>query len=397
MRQFYRSFALCAVLLAALLLSGCGRAAGEQMVESPEPVSTATSGGSSRSNLEATLWVPATLPDGDAVPLEFTLTNHTEAGLYLLNWFTPFEGLGGKIFEVKRDGQPIPYRGPEAARADPTPEAYIYLEAGASESTAVDLAQAYDFSEAGEYTIAFLSPRVSHLAKTKDQMATSVDELGPVQIPSNRVTLRIASSSDAPVRRTRAEAAELIRRHLERQKPKLNPDVRLPLEELPLHEAWDYLRVQLFRITDGPLANESFLIGGDTVLPLGTAARGRGLTSLRIGDLDQDGSAELFFTYAFGSGIRQSRIGMYAPAYGTDRTFEAETGYLGDLGLVKEGMSTVQVRVLDPDGRTMTLRYLDTLGHLAIEQHDGRVELVLQVAEGLPEDVSQKLFDLAQL
>jgi hypothetical protein len=331
------------------------------------------------------------------VPLEFTLTNHTGAGLYLLNWFTPVEGLGGEIFEVRRDGQSIPYRGPLAARADPTPEAYIYLEAGGSASTAVDLAQAYDFSQPGEYSITFLSPRVSHVARTKGEMATSVDELGPVQISSNRVRLKVASSSDAPVRRTRAEAAKLIRQHLERQKPKLNPDVRLPLEEFPLHEAWDYLRVQLFRITDGPFANESFLIGGDTVLPLGTATGGRGLTSLKTGDLDQDGRAELFFTYAFGSGIHQSRIGMYAPAYSTDRTFEAGTGYLGDLGLVKEGMSTVQVRVLDPEDATMTLRYLDTLGRLTIEEQDGRVELVLQVADGLPEDVSQNLFDAAQL
>ena len=397
MKRFHQPYAFCAFLLAATLLSGCGWATEGNIPVVTDPDPTATLESPTQSDLEAVLWVPATLPDGDSVPLEFTLINHTEAGLYVLNWFTPFEGLGGMIFNVEHDGQPVPYRGPLAVRADPTPDAYVYLDAGASVSATVDLAAAHDFSEPGEYTIAFLSPKLSHLANTEDQMATSVDDLGPVQIPSNQVSLRIASSSESPVRRTRAEATDMIRDHLQSQKPKLNPDVRLPLEEFPLPETWDTLRVQLFRITDGPFMNESFLISGDSVLPLGTAVGGRGLTSLQIGDLDRDGSAELLFTYTFGSGIHQSRIGMYAPAYGKDRTFEAETGYLGDLGLFKEGMSTVGVRVLEPDDATMTLRYLDTLGHLTIEQHHGQVELVLQLAEDLPDDVGQNILDLAQL
>jgi hypothetical protein len=127
---------------------------------------------------------------------------------------------------------------------------------------------------------------------------------------------------------------------------------------------------------------------------MGTAVGGHGLTSLELSDLDQDGHAELLFTYSFGSGIHQSRIGMYAPAYGKDRIIEAETGYLGDLGLFKEGPSTVGVRVVDPDAAAMTIHYLDTLGYLAIEQHKDQVALLLQVAEDLPDDLRQKVFDL---
>jgi hypothetical protein len=48
---------------------------------------------------------------------------------------------------------------------------------------------------------------------------------------------------------------------------------------------------------------------------------------------------EPLFTYAFGSGLHQSRIGMYAPANGPDRTYEADTGYFGDLSLVQEDKS----------------------------------------------------------
>jgi hypothetical protein len=186
----------------------------------------------------------------------------------------------------------------------------------------------------------------------------------------------------------------MIRDHLQSQHPQLSPDVRLSLEELPMPEAWERLRVQLFRITDEPFVNESFLIKGDSVLPIGEATGGHGLTSLEISDLDKDDTAELLFTYAFGSGIHQSRIGMYAPAYGPGRTYEAGTGYFGDLGLVKEDMSTVRVRVVEPDEATLTLRDRDLLGSLAIKVHGDQVALVLHLAEDLPDDVRDRVFDV---
>jgi hypothetical protein len=154
------------------------------------------------------------------------------------------------------------------------------------------------------------------------------------------------------------------------------------------------LGVQLFRITDGPFIHESFLIRGDSTLRIGEATGGDGLISLEVSDLDEDGTAELLFAYAFGSGIHQSRIGMYAPAYGPDRTYEAATGYFGDLGLVKEDESTVSVRVVEPDQATLTLRYLDLLGTLAIQVNGDQAELVLHLAEDLPDNVRDQLFDV---
>jgi hypothetical protein len=208
------------------------------------------------------------------------------------------------------------------------------------------------------------------------------------------VTLEITGSSAPVVRRTPAEAADIIWDYLQSQHPKLNPDIRLPLEELPMSELWKLLQVQLFRITGEPFPNESFLIEGDTVLQLGEATGGRGLTSLELSDLDQDGTPELLFTYGFGSGLHQSRIGMYAPAYGPGRIYEAGTGYFGDLGLVREGNSTVRVRVVESDEATLTLRYLDVLGRLAIEVDGDRPELVLHLAEDLPDNVRKQVFDV---
>jgi hypothetical protein len=144
--------------------------------------------------LSATLEMPANLPDGNRVMIQFTLTNNSHADLYVLKWYTPLEGIGGEIFRVKRDGQAIPYTGILAMRGDPTPEAYQLLGAAQSVSTEVDLSTSFDFSQPGEYTIQFLSPRISHVARSEAEMARTVDDLGPVEMPANPVTVEIGGS-----------------------------------------------------------------------------------------------------------------------------------------------------------------------------------------------------------
>ena len=143
--------------------------------------------------LSAGLEMASLLTNVEAVVLKFTLTNNSKGGLFVLNWYTPLEGgFGGDIFCVVRDGQPIPYKGPEAERADPTPDAYVFLDAGASVSATADLAAVYDFSEAGEYSVGFSSPRMSHVARTEGEMAASLDDLGPVAMPANQVPVTIS-------------------------------------------------------------------------------------------------------------------------------------------------------------------------------------------------------------
>ena len=388
MKRLNRIGLFCTVLAIGLLLGACA----------PMPPVGPTRGPAvepSPVGLSATLEAPSSLPDGEGVRLTFSLTNRSAERLYVLRWYTPLEGIFGEIFRVERDGQAIPYEGPLVMRGDPLPENYVLLEPEATVSAQVDLATAYDFSQAGDYTIEFLSPKISHVAKSQEEFAASVDDLGPVEIPCKRISLSIRGSTASATRRTQAEAAEMIRGHLQDQHPQLDPDVDLSLEELPRPEAWEALRVQLFRITEGPFANESFLVRNARVLSLGEATGGRGLTSMEISDLDEDGAAELLFTYAFGSGLHQSRIGMYAPAYGPERTYEAKTGYFGDVGLVREDRATVIVRVVKADGATSTLRYLDILGSLAIQMDGDQAELVLRLAEDLPDDVVDRVFDVA--
>lgn len=144
-------------------------------------------------DLEALLEVPHTLPDGERVPLTFTLINRSERSLFVLKWYTPLEGIAGEIFQVRRDGQLLPYQGILAMRGDPAPQDYLHLAPGASAEATVDLAQAYDFSQAGTYTIRFISPRISHVAPTEADFAGTVEDLGPVSMPSDPVTVTIGT------------------------------------------------------------------------------------------------------------------------------------------------------------------------------------------------------------
>ena len=148
-----------------------------------------------RTELRAVLEIPHSLPIGEAVNLRFFLINNTDGRLYVLDWLTPLEGIGGEIFRVERDGEIVPYQGPLASRAEPGPDSYTMLEAGEIVSAEVDLSTAYDFSTPGNYTIEFISPRISHIAKTEAEMATTFDELGPVQIPANEINVKIVVES----------------------------------------------------------------------------------------------------------------------------------------------------------------------------------------------------------
>ena len=139
--------------------------------------------------LAARLEVPEHLATGEKVNLKFVLKNVSETPLYILRWYTPIEGIAGEIFRVTRDGQTVPYRGIVAYRNPPTADEYIWLNPGESVSAVVNLGEAYDFSKTGEYRIRFLPPRISHIARTESEMAKTLEELGPVEIPSNVVSM----------------------------------------------------------------------------------------------------------------------------------------------------------------------------------------------------------------
>ena len=197
MRNYYRSGTCCAILLAALLVSACSWSPTNETVGATQSGTQA-----SQSGFRASLEILSQVPGGENVRLQFTLVNESDARLYLLRWYTPLEGIAGEIFRVKRDGQVIPYQGILASRVPPTPDDYVALDAGASVSVVVDLTEGYDLSEPGEYSVKFLSPRISHVARSEAEMATTMEELGPVQIPCHEIAFKLPGAQAAAPTKT---------------------------------------------------------------------------------------------------------------------------------------------------------------------------------------------------
>lgn len=351
--------------------------------------------------LEAHLKVQSPVQQGSGEPIvvDFLLENHGREAVYLLKWYTPLEGFGGDIFQVTRNSELIPYQGPQVSRTAPTPEAYAYVAPGQGVTAEVNLAEAYDFSQTGTYTIKFRSPRISHLARSEAEMATSLDELGLVKIPSNQVTLEVVASTTGmgkPVRRTPEEAGELISTHLLAQKPGLMEASPLTFEEVPDERIWEELQGQVFRVTEGIFKNEAFLLRHDSIIQLGEALGGQGLTSLVVSDLDQDGQPELLFSYiaGLGPGIgpgTQTRVGMVEPDSGALHVIEADMAYLGVAALRQEDQTTVSLSVVEAVEATKVLRFLDNLGYLSIENQGSSETLMVNFDPNLPPEIQHNI------
>jgi hypothetical protein len=348
------------------------------------------------SGLTAYLQIPERIPTGEKINLKFILANESDISLYVLNWYTPLEGIGGEIFRVTHAEQPLPYEGILASRMPPSSEGYVLLNPGESASAVVDLAQVFDFSKPGIYRIEFISPSISHVALSEAEMASTMEALEPINISSKAVFVELfegSSGEGLPQIYTPEEAEDLIVAYLRSQGLDLGVEPILPVEEVPLEELWGALGVQVFRVSAGKFMKESFLVRGSDVIQLGAALGGQGLTSLLLSDLDQDGQVELLYAYSSGSDDSESRIGMYAPAYDENTPLETDVSYFGYWRVYSGDGSHVGVQVVEVDRDTKTLRYLDTVGHLAIEVHNGIVKLILHAHPDLPDEVQRRIIN----
>jgi peptidyl-Lys metalloendopeptidase len=175
---------LIRLLVGALaLLAGCTVEKGVPMNPSPRNV------------IECKLEAQETYVAGKPVLLRFLLRNRGDRTLYVLRWYTPLEGLAGKILSVTREGQAIPYRGIMAKRGDPLPEEYLTLAPGTEVSNEVDLARSYDLSAPGRYQVEFTS-RLHDVAERKSSVPGKQDAHRPREISCGLVEFEIVQPND---------------------------------------------------------------------------------------------------------------------------------------------------------------------------------------------------------
>ena len=96
-----------------------------------------------------------TLGKEDDVVVKVTFTNASSRPQYILKARTPFNGIEEALFDIRRDGQPVPYLGAHIKRAAPTKADYFVLKPGASHTVKVELSGLYDMSVSGDYQISY--------------------------------------------------------------------------------------------------------------------------------------------------------------------------------------------------------------------------------------------------
>jgi peptidyl-Lys metalloendopeptidase len=95
----------------------------------------------------------ALISAGSPAEVTVTLRNAGRAPVKLLQWYTPANGLEEPLFVVARDGQETKYLGAHYKRPAAQAEDYLRVAAGESLTWTVDLAESYDLSQTGNYSV----------------------------------------------------------------------------------------------------------------------------------------------------------------------------------------------------------------------------------------------------
>jgi len=130
----------------------------------------------------------------DKQNLKFTLSNNSNQTLSVLKWGTPLEGIHDNLFSVRKQEQSSLYMGIIVKRGLPKPKDFIMLDPKSSISTNFNLDDVYDITDAGDYTVEF----VSHILDVGEQepitLAAKLSETGMVSskpVSSNPVRFKL--------------------------------------------------------------------------------------------------------------------------------------------------------------------------------------------------------------
>lgn len=122
--------------------------------------------------------------------ITFTLENITNDEVWVLKWYTPLEGLYGKIFTVTCNGMEIPYEGPMMKRGDPEKEDYVHIGPGGAVSAEVDLSLAYTLPVTDKCRVDYRG-RIYDIALNEEVIPRKRDAQQGRDIPGNSLFFAI--------------------------------------------------------------------------------------------------------------------------------------------------------------------------------------------------------------
>ncbi len=141
----------------------------------------------------------ASFDRSEALTVRFTLQNDSERNVQVLLWHTPLAGFSADLFDVERDGEPVPYVGQLVKWGTPEAGDYVEIQAGSSVSATFDPSEVYDMSRPGNYSIRY---RAELLELPDARHATVKRELGigleKVAVEGSTLTLRLEGIDKMP-------------------------------------------------------------------------------------------------------------------------------------------------------------------------------------------------------
>jgi hypothetical protein len=178
---------------------------------------------------------------------------------------------------------------------------------------------------------------------------------------------------------TVAEAEKLVRDSIFTENPKMNPTAQFPLKDITTKPVWQRLDAQLFLVTDGVRAHETYVIKDKKVYHIGSGFGGKGVSSVVVADPNGDGRDKLIFAYSFGSGVHRSQVGVFDVLAKKPEQLVAPQAYFGDLGdLVVRNGERQKVEVLTGDRK---------VGRLILEGKEGELKIAIRLNDDLPAEV----------
>jgi len=128
---------------------------------------------------------------GQPIKIKFTLNNVSSQNIWVLKWYTPLEGIKGKIFQLVCDGAAVKYEGRMTKRGEPDQKDYVQLPPGGSVSAEVDLSTAYSLASGRKCKLTFRGE--IHDVIFGDQLTVRTsEEHHPMKIFGNMVTFTIS-------------------------------------------------------------------------------------------------------------------------------------------------------------------------------------------------------------
>jgi peptidyl-Lys metalloendopeptidase len=142
----------------------------------------------------------------DALTVRFTARNTSSSTVNVLSRDLPQARQSGAILTVTRDGVPVPYRGKMVKYAAPTAADYTRIPAGGTYAVTVYLADDYDLSRPGTYTVALASTQVRAMRGTTAALQDTVRvEAGRGTVRTNIGIRGAGKPSDTSVAPTTTE------------------------------------------------------------------------------------------------------------------------------------------------------------------------------------------------